>query len=149
MMPRHKLANVSLAALQAEIERRKGKLADMIAERDALNKQIAELEGLADDAPAPKARKKPGPKPGKKAKAAAAAPAKKARGPGSFGQSAEEMILDLLKGGKTLSTTDIAAAWVKAGRKGNPSKTLGGLAKAGKVKREVIKGSRSNNYRLA
>lgn len=164
-MPRHALANVSIAALHAEINRRKSRLAKMIAERDALNKEIAALEGLAGGTPArkkpgPKPRKKPGPKPGNKLgrktrrkpgpkPAKAPATPKKARKRGSFKVSAEQMILDLLKNGKTLSTTDIGAAWQKAGRAGSASATLGKLVTDGKVKREVVKGSRANNYTLA
>jgi hypothetical protein len=66
-MPRPKLSNISTSTLQAELQRRLAKLDDLIAQRDALDKQIAELQGLAEQAPeiaqiAPRARKKPGSK---------------------------------------------------------------------------------------
>jgi hypothetical protein len=57
-MPRHALSNVSIAALRNEIERRMVKLDALKAQRGALDKQIAELEGLA--AGAPKVDRKPG-----------------------------------------------------------------------------------------
>lgn len=73
-MARPKLSVISTASLQAELQRRVGKLGDLIAERDALDKQIAELQGMAGQAPkAPQAaaiaKKKPGRKPGRKPKA--------------------------------------------------------------------------------
>jgi hypothetical protein len=59
---------VSTATIRAELDRRLAKVGDLIAQRDALNKRISELQGLAGQAPeapqvAPKARKKPGKKP--------------------------------------------------------------------------------------
>ena len=60
------LSKVSLAALINELDRRMRKLDSLKAERDALNKQIAELEGVTGRAPGrarPKRRRKPGRKP--------------------------------------------------------------------------------------
>ena len=64
-MPRAALSNVSLKQLVAELKKRQAKLASLIKQRDALNEQIEELEGLADagtavapPAPAPKAAKR-------------------------------------------------------------------------------------------
>jgi hypothetical protein len=70
-MARPKLSVVSTASLQAELQRRIAKLSDLIAERDALDEQIADLQEMAGQAPeAPaKAAKKPGRKPGRKPKA--------------------------------------------------------------------------------
>jgi hypothetical protein len=73
-MARPKLSVVSTASLQAELQRRIAKLGGLVAQRDALDKQIAELQGLAGQAPeapqaAAKAGKKPGRKPGRKPKA--------------------------------------------------------------------------------
>jgi hypothetical protein len=67
-MPRPKLSNISTSTLRAELQRRLAKLGDLIAQRDALDKQISEFQGLAGQAPegphaATKARKKPGRKP--------------------------------------------------------------------------------------
>jgi hypothetical protein len=67
-MARPKLSVVSTASLQAELQRRVAKLGDLIAQRDALDQQIAELQGLSGQAPeAPQAaaiaKKKPGRKP--------------------------------------------------------------------------------------
>ena len=69
-MPRAKLSNVSLKQLVAELERRKERLATLVAQRDAMSKEIEELQSLAGvgvavlEAPA-----KPGPKPGRKPRA--------------------------------------------------------------------------------
>jgi hypothetical protein len=68
-MARPKLSIVSTASLQAELQRRIAKLGDLVAQRDALDKQIAELQGMAGQAAAPKVGKKPGRKPGRKPKA--------------------------------------------------------------------------------
>ena len=68
-MARPKLSNISLAALQAELQRRTKSLNELIAKRDALNVQIAALEGLeGEKAPkAPAKGKKRGPKAKKRA----------------------------------------------------------------------------------
>ncbi len=47
-MPRSKLSTVSLGQLQQEIERRQKMLPKLIAQRDALNEEIADLQGLAE-----------------------------------------------------------------------------------------------------
>ena len=46
-MPRAALSNVSIKQLVAELRKRQARLADLIKQRDALNAQIEELEGLA------------------------------------------------------------------------------------------------------
>lgn len=69
-MPRSKLSTMSIAELRQEIERRQRLLPQLFARRDALDRQIAELEGIAGAAP--KAGKKRGPKP--KAKRATGKP---------------------------------------------------------------------------
>jgi hypothetical protein len=120
------LAVDELIALKQQID---GRLAEV-----ARRLRLAGVMGL-----------KPGPKPGLKAKLALAASARR----GVFKESATQMILRLLAGGKTVSTTDIAAAWTKAGRKGKPAKTLSDMVKAEKIKRQVLKGTRANNYTLA
>ena len=50
-MPRRKFANVPFVELQKEIERRQRLLPKLIAERDALNCQIAGLQGLTQAMP--------------------------------------------------------------------------------------------------
>lgn len=65
-MPRPALSNVTTAALESELKRRTKKLDSLKAKRDALDKQIAELEGLGTKPPkkaSPKRRRKPGRKP--------------------------------------------------------------------------------------
>jgi hypothetical protein len=70
-MPRPKLSNISTSTLQAELQRRLAKLGDLVAQRDALDEQISQLQGLAGQAQeAPQAAaaagKTPGRKPGRK-----------------------------------------------------------------------------------
>lgn len=61
-MPRAKLAFVPLAVLQKEIARRQKLLPQLIAQRDLLNRQIAEIQGLdaveATEPAVPKAGRK-------------------------------------------------------------------------------------------
>ena len=79
-MPRAKLSVISTAALQAEIQKRMSGLAKLIAQRDDLDRQIAELQGTnapvteapAAVAPAKTKGKKRGRKPGPKAVAVVA-----------------------------------------------------------------------------
>jgi hypothetical protein len=52
-MRRSKLSTVAIAVLQQEIQRRQKMLPKLIAQRDALNREIAELQGMAE----PDARK--------------------------------------------------------------------------------------------
>ena len=134
-MPRPKLSNVPLAALRAEIDRRMKALKDLVAKRDALNKQIAELEAFSGERiqKAPEARKR------REAR-------RKRR---HFSQTAEEMILGLLKGGRALTTAKINVAWKKAGRAASADATLGQLVKAGKLRREKVKKGKGSNYSLA
>ena len=67
-MPRPKLEKVTVEELRKEIARRQKGLADLIAKRDCLNCQIAELESQGIVAkPAAKRGRKPGRKPGRKA----------------------------------------------------------------------------------
>ena len=51
-MPRSRLSTMTIADLRQEIERRQKLLPKLIAQRDALSREIAELQGLA----APEAR---------------------------------------------------------------------------------------------
>jgi len=74
-MPRAKLSNVSLKQLMAELKKRQAKLADLVAQRDELTEQIAELEAVAgvETAPAKRRGRPPG-KAGKKGARAAGKP---------------------------------------------------------------------------
>ena len=59
-MAKVRLAKVSVEDLKKEILRRHGILAKLIAARDALDRRIAELDGLGLAKPAAAARRKPG-----------------------------------------------------------------------------------------
>jgi hypothetical protein len=63
-MRRSKLSTIAIAVLQQEIQRRQKMLPKLIAERDALNREIAELQGLAR----PAAQKEAKPQAPKKAR---------------------------------------------------------------------------------
>ena len=53
-MPRRKLSTVNIADLRQEIERRQKLLPKLIAQRDALSREITELQNLATPEAAPK-----------------------------------------------------------------------------------------------
>ena len=163
-MPRTALAKLPIEILQAEIQRRAKqagkKLGKLLRQRAKLDVAIAELEALAG-APAPVAKGKPGPKPGAKPgrkpgrkpgpKPAAklAAPKPKAAGKrGSYAQTAEQFILDLIAG-KGCATSEITKAWQAGGRGGKADNTLSKLVASGKVKREKIKGQKGSIYSVA
>ena len=79
-------------------------------------------------------------------------PAKKAapksRQRGTFKQTAEELILLLLKGRKILTTSGLAVAWRKTGRGGTVDNILSKLVKARKLKRKPLGGKLGSEYRL-
>jgi chorismate mutase len=132
-MPRSRLANVPLAALQAEIERRTKALGRLIAQRDALNRQIAELQALSEpEAPRQVAKRVKG-----------------IRKRGSFKETAEQMILGLLAGGKSMTTAEINVAWKKARRGGSADVMLGKLVKAKQLKRRKLKKGKGSSYAQA
>lgn len=60
-MPKLSLAKVSTAALQQELRRRLEALPKLVAQRDELNRQIAELDASAATAEPPKPTKAPAP----------------------------------------------------------------------------------------
>ena len=65
---------------------------------------------------------------------------------GVFQQTAEQVILSLLKGGKMRTTRQINEAWRNRGRRGAADTTLGRMVQAGKLEREKIKGGRGSTY---
>ena len=147
-MPRAALADVSVKQLVAELKRRQARLADLIRQRDALNEQIEELQGLGEPLPASTGRKvarkakKPGPKP-KTAKKAKAATKRK-----RFPETAEQFIVGLVKG-KGATTAEINQAWKDSGRGASADTTLSKMVKDGKIKRENIEGKKGSRYTKA
>jgi DNA-binding transcriptional regulator YiaG len=79
------------------------------------------------------------------AKVTGAAPKTQKRG--RVKQTAAELILSLLKGRKSLTSTEINAAWKKSGRPGNADNTLSLMIKAKKLKRTKLMGQRGSEYR--
>ena len=142
-MPRISLKNVSVATIQAELQRRQSQLPALIAQRDALDRQIGELQPLAEEA-APAPAMAPGRKAGRKAK-----PKKTKAGRKRGKPTAEEMILELLKRGGPLVSSAIAVAWKAEGRNGQPGNALNRLVKAKKVKREKNASGRGSEYSIA
>lgn len=65
-----------------------------------------------------------------------------------FSQTAEAMILGLLKGRRAMRTAQINAAWKAAGRAGTADVTLGRMVKARKIKRIKVPGQRGGEYRI-
>ena len=68
---------------------------------------------------------------------------------GQYKQTAEEMILSLLKGRKILKTSQLVAEWKQAGRGGAVDNVLGRMVKAGKLKRKPLGGIKGSEYRAA
>lgn len=64
-------------------------------------------------------------------------------------QTAAEFILSLLKGRKSLTSTEINAAWKKSGRPRNADNTLSLMVKAKQLKRAKLKGRKGSEYRAA
>ncbi len=85
----------------------------------------------------------------KTASANAAKPAPRKQKRGVFKQTAEEMILGLLKGRKALTTHQLVALWKKAGRGATVDNTLSLMVKAGKLKRKPLGGKKGSEYRAA
>jgi len=74
--------------------------------------------------------------------AASATPRKRGR----FPHTAEQTILGLLNGKKSLATSQINQAWKKEGRSGTADVTLGLMVKAKKLKRTKVQGQRGSMY---
>jgi hypothetical protein len=105
-MPRAKLAKVSVEELKKEIVRRQRALPKLIASRDALDKKIAELQGLGEPQAAPKrGRRKLAKKRVKRAK--------RASRPGSLSSK----LVEVFQGKKSLSLGDAIQAVLAAGYK--------------------------------
>ena len=68
---------------------------------------------------------------------------------GTFKQTAEQLVLSLLQGGKALTTAELTAAWKRAGRGGKVDNTLTKLVKSKKIKRRKVQGGRGSRYTLA
>jgi stalled ribosome alternative rescue factor ArfA len=157
-MPRRSLANVSIQAIQAEIQRRLSHLSDLVRQRDELNRQIAALEVLTGSAQPTRtvrktARRKKRLAPAARTPqrkvapvAAAAKPATNRRGRGNYKQTADEYVLSLLAGGKVMSTSDLVAAWGESGRGGKIDNALTRLVKERRVKREKAKQGKGSLY---
>ena len=74
---------------------------------------------------------------------------KKKRTRRSFSKTADQFILDLVKGRKGMTTGEINAKWRQARRGGTADNTLGKLVGDKKLKRVNIKGERGSVYTLA
>jgi len=104
-MPRAKLAKLSVEDIKKEISRRQRALPKLIAKRDALNCQIAELEALAAVKPVARRGRKPGRKRSRRVMRAAR------RG------SLASALAEALKAKGKMSVADAVAAVQEAGYK--------------------------------
>lgn len=62
------------------------------------------------------------------------------------GQTAEELVLALVKSRQATTSSQINAAWKKAGRPGLANNTLSRMVKAGKLNRSKLKDGRGSQY---
>lgn len=65
------------------------------------------------------------------------------------GQIAEELVLSLVKSRKATTSSQINAAWKKAGRPGLANNTLSRMVKERKLKRTKLKDERGSKYSVA
>lgn len=63
-----------------------------------------------------------------------------------FGQTAEDYVLSLLEGDKTVTTSEINGQWRESGRKGSADNTLTKLVKEKRLKRSPVKEGRGSMY---
>jgi hypothetical protein len=134
-MPRMTAA-ATLTKLITDLRNQRQVHAAALAEIDAT---FAEL-GIAPERPA--ALTKP-------AAAEPAAPkGKRRRKRGVFKENADQFILGLLKG-KSMTTSQVNAAWKEAGRGGSADHALGNLIKAGQIKKAKVKNGKGSSYGLA
>jgi hypothetical protein len=105
-MAKARLAKVSVGDLKKEIARRQRKLPTLIAARDALNHQIAELGGLGSVKAVPKRAKR---KPAKKR-------VRKDKGTARAGSLSSKLV-EVFQGKKRLSITEAIQAVLAAGYK--------------------------------
>ncbi|CAN5716989.1 hypothetical protein BH10ACI4_BH10ACI4_38940 [soil metagenome] len=66
-----------------------------------------------------------------------------------FTQTAEELILSLLKSGKRMVTSDINAGWKRSGRGGTADNTLSKMVKEKKLIRTPVKDGQGSMYAVA
>jgi hypothetical protein len=129
-------AVATLAKLVKQLQAQRQEHLDAIAQIDAAFENLGMGEGAAS--------------PGrKKAKNGRRKTTGKGRGRKKFKMTAEEMVYDLLKKNKTLTTGQINKQWTKAGRGGNADNTLSKMTREKRLKRTNIKGLMGSEYRLA
>ena len=85
---------------------------------------------------------------GRRKKGKKAAEQKKA-GRRKYSKTSEQFVVDLLSGGKTLTTGEINGKWRQGKRTGTADNTLSLLTKDGKLKREKVEGGQGSRYAAA
>ena len=113
----------------------KAQLAKFLAVRGLGKREALERLGMGDAkvAPVTKVAAKPAPR--------------KTFKRGVFKQTAEEMILGLLKGRRVLKTSQLVAAWKKSGRGGKVDNVLSLMVAARTLKRKPLGGKKGSEYR--
>ena len=121
-------------------------ISQLVAKREGYAKGLADIDALfakygitLNGKPTPMA-------PVKAPVVATPQPAKR-RTRGSFSQTADDLVLSMLKVGKELSTAEINAKWRESGRGGTADNTLGKLVKEKKIKRTPKPEGRGSTYR--
>jgi hypothetical protein len=139
-MPRTNAAAAFAKVMSKLMAQRKKHLA-VIARSSA---KVAEVDGMFAKFGISLEAAKPVAKGGKQAKKA-----KGRRRRGTFKQTAEEFVLGLLKGGRSLTTAALNQAWKKAGRGGKADNTLTKLFQGKQVKRQKAKEGKGSVYSVA
>jgi len=133
-MPRSSLAGVPLEQLQNEIVRRQKLLPKLIAQREKIDKCIAELQGLLA-------------KPAPKAKAKAPAPRVRKRRRAKNKMSLAETLAGVLKGKQFMAVPEIVDAVLASGYK-TTSKAFRALVNQTLIKNKQFKNAGRGKYAL-
>jgi len=131
-MPRSSLANVPLQKLQDEMARRQKLLPKLIAQRDELDKCIAELQGLSAKAAA---------------KAKAPVPRVRKRRRAKNKTSLAETLAGVLKGKQSMPVPEIVNAVLASGYK-TTSKAFRALVNQTLIKNKQFKNAGRGKYAL-
>ena len=131
-------------------------IAQLISKRAMYTKGLAEIDALfakygitvngsastsrpAGAIAAPRANASPTTSPAKRSR----------RGRRKFSQTADALVLSMVKAKPNLPTAEINTAWKRNGRGGTADNTLGKLVKQRKLKRTPIRDGRGSSYSLA
>jgi len=127
-------------------------IAQLISKRAMYTKGLAEIDalfakyGITINGNAPRPTRAAAPR--SSASPTTTSAKQSRRGRRKFSQTADELVLSMVKAKPILPTAEINAAWKKNGRGGTADNTLGKLVKERKLKRTPIKDGRGSSYSL-